>query len=450
MYYFIDAGGSGSSYGANLVSIVSCDGVFKTSADQNGFVNVNIQSGLPTAVPIISPTAIPSSVLPSQKPTALPTSKPTSNKPTSKPTVSLNPSQRPTEQPTLTPTTATAFPSSEPSTFIPSSLPSCKPTLLPSSSPSYKPSAFPSSTKPTYAPTSIPTTLPTIAALPFYQTSLPTSQKYTASAMSSNAQITYVTSKTSVYKSSNFGTTWSVVIPLSGNWSTIATSSNGVYVTAAQNRGSVYTSTDGVNFIAGTIDSFTGATMSSSGQYQALVSYSGNVYVSSNYASSWTTTSFPVNTQFIAVAMSSSTAAYITPVAFLAGAAGYIYTSSNYGSTFTANTFGKHTWRGIAVSGNGLYQYSANNQGVWTNANYGLGTWTLLSASFGIPTGVASDVTGQYSYVTWPNLNIYLSKDFGVTYNALTQSSSTVSYSSLSCDSTGLYVTATTLSSGVY
>ncbi len=108
--------------------------------------------------------------------------------------------------------------------------------------------------------------------------------------------------------------------------------------------------------------SFSGVSMSGSGQYVATVANDA-VYVSSDYGQSYSTAIFPVNgTTFInaQIAISSTTAQFM-----IIGCEGGLYTSTDYGLTFylsidalsAASLSG--SWGAVTISGDGEYAYAA-------------------------------------------------------------------------------------------
>jgi hypothetical protein len=106
-----------------------------------------------------------------------------------------------------------------------------------------------------------------------------------------------------IYLSSDYGQTFNIVLPLFGNWAGLAMSASGQYLVTADTDGSVYRS---LNYGAAwsmvpylnPINFYRGASMSSSGQYQALAVNAGTtqpqtILTSSNYGANWASNNVP-------------------------------------------------------------------------------------------------------------------------------------------------------------
>jgi hypothetical protein len=93
------------------------------------------------------------------------------------------------------------------------------------------------------------------------------------------------------------------------------------------------------------------------------------------------------------------------------------FSKVNIKQTYSINKTGK--WYNIAISGTGQYQVGIQNSingSFYTSSDYGV-SWTLPNIRFiGYFTGVALSKTGQYQTVLLSYNGIYISKDYGNTW----------------------------------
>ena len=162
---------------------------------------------------------------------------------------------------------------------------------------------------------------------------------------------------------------------------------------------------------------------SSSGEYQAAVTYNDGIYVSSDYGQTWTneTASDSYNdSDWYGVAIS-ATGQY-------QAADGYsgIYVSSDYGQTWTneasSDPLSSVSWDMISMSSSGQYLLaSTDEEGIYVSSDYGQ-TWTNEASS-----GPLSDIyiwkpamssSGQIMYVAdYYAGDLYQSTDYGQTWS---------------------------------
>jgi len=235
-----------------------------------------------------------------------------------------------------------------------------------------------------------------------------------------------------LYLSSNYGSSWSTILTNIGTVNNLDISDNGQYIiwVTGTNSGNVFRSTDfGATFsTSGSpgASNWKGVAMSSSGQYVTIVSYNSWIWVSSNYGASYTAKTAYPSTLWVPVVMSSN-GQY--QVAGRGGAAGTIYRSTNFGSTWT-NTGApvSNGWGVLAMSGDGqrllgltnfrnteLYKSTnagANWSTVTTIGSGGNGNWNCVAIS---PDGV-TQLVGANGNV-WPTDNIWLSTDSGANFS---------------------------------
>lgn len=186
--------------------------------------------------------------------------------------------------------------------------------------------------------------------------------------------------------SSDSGSTWTNGPNLDGFTNGLAADSTGQYVVAvleifSSSQPAVYRSTDyGVTFsaLSGSPDYVTyGAnciTCDSTGQKMYVGTYSGDVFISQNGGTTWTS-----------ISQSSSvfgiTCSYTGQYVFTVINGNYIAVSSDYGMTWSSNiTISSHGNGQIACDWTGQYVVAAcYNDGIYRSTDYGQ-TWTKTSA----------------------------------------------------------------------
>jgi hypothetical protein len=237
------------------------------------------------------------------------------------------------------------------------------------------------------------------------------------------------------------------------SYSGISISTTGQYQSISVTNGNLYLSQDyGSTWKdnnAGTTNNqlWSGISISSTGQYQtAVVDNSGDIYTSDSYGSSWTDRS---NINSWKGIMVSSDGRIQTAVP----SGGNIYTSANYGQTWLASNSGAKNWSKVDITADGTIQAATVSFGnIWLSTDSGL-NWSQKS-----PTGsneywssvtmsyngslIAADVSGG---------NIYISNDIGSTWNNATgQQFGNQRWSGLATSSTGQYITAQTVTGNIY
>ena len=254
------------------------------------------------------------------------------------------------------------------------------------------------------------------------------------------------------------------------NWTGVATSANGQYVTAVINNSNTYISSNygftWTSVIAASAK--TSVAMSANGQYQ-LVGASAYYYTSSNYGISWTT-STPSSIGITSVAMSSTgqyqliTFGTNTTNTNTATNSTNIYASSNYGSSFSfiTPTINNIDCQCIALSATGQYQvvgYGGSSQGnIYLSSNYG-SSWiqpsgisnlyfktVSISANGQYQTAAIGCRQGGSAVAGTTTGNIYSSTNYGSTWSAV--GPTTLSWQSISMSANGQYQVACSSSSG--
>ncbi len=149
------------------------------------------------------------------------------------------------------------------------------------------------------------------------------------------------------------------------------------------------------------------AAISSTGQYQIVCGYPGNIYISSDYGATWASKTPSLN--YIGAEIS-STGQYMSVVPDN----GYVYTSSDYGVNWINRGLPSIYYTGIAMSQTGAYQTAVSNGYIYVSTNYGV-SWTQknISASYA---AVSMSYSGQYQTVSTGTTAVYTSSDYGATW----------------------------------
>lgn len=195
---------------------------------------------------------------------------------------------------------------------------------------------------------------------------------------SSDGQIVYMVEVTNsvVYRSANYGVTFSPLTNAPGDTVSIKCSSDGAYVFIGTSSGPVYVSSDsGANFTQtySDISEYTRSIIcSTSGQY---------VYVSYNDT--------PATIAF----------------------------SSDYGGSFTTTTITDST-NAISCDQTGQYLFASTSGGVYHSTDYGA-TWTITSLT-GYTSSIANSASGTIAVVVNEDVNMYYrTVDSGSTWDPI-------------------------------
>lgn len=230
--------------------------------------------------------------------------------------------------------------------------------------------------------------------------------------------------------SSDYGASW--VRKWTGNWGTksVSMSANGQYLSSFNYEGrGTFTSSDyGATWTLRTNSIITpynrASSMDHSGQYRLVQCSQGDAsagaWLSKDYGVTWTKvlttggwggTAISANGQYM----------------FVVVAGVGLWRSSDYGTTWTKLFSDTGNSRSLAVSYNGQYiMWGLYGSKIYSNSNYGSGNWQADGALLGNYRRVVMSIDGKIragiptENTTGP---IYLSRDFGVTYSALPNSS---------------------------
>lgn len=239
----------------------------------------------------------------------------------------------------------------------------------------------------------------------------------------------------------------------------IACSSTGNYVTILLENGYIYYSSNyGSSWtnISFTPNASTRIDMSRDGQYQTYCRYGDYLYRSTNWGANWAQVTSAGARNWYAIAVSGS-GQYQT--AGDASSGGYIYRSTDYGSSFTAITSaGARYWVfGAAMSNDGQYQFIIGNDGisppftsrVYKSDNYGV-TWAPTQ-NLQYKRSIACSSSGQYVIIGTDGGNVWVSADYGNSWNAPSSlpSGSTV-WDGVAVSATGQYMMVGNVAGSTY
>ena len=272
-------------------------------------------------------------------------------------------------------------------------------------------------------------------------------------AMSSSGQYQTAVSKSNqlqeygtLIRSIDYGQTWLVSTAYRNNWQAIAISSSGQYQLAGTNLDLFISTNYGETWARSTTypsGQYNAVAISASGQYQLAVQSSG-VYLSHDYGSRFDLLYTIANC--IGITLSSS-AQYQT----LLTSTGSVFISASYGQSWTApssppSITGEST--GIIMSASGQYQSLCASNGVWTSTDFGK-TWiaSALNGPLSYFSAITMSTSAQYQVVVANSgtdgvgyTAVYLSSDYGNTWSSPSPTI-TSDFTSVAISSTGQYIT---------
>jgi len=231
-----------------------------------------------------------------------------------------------------------------------------------------------------------------------------------------------VVSGGAIYTSTNSGVTWTQSSAPSTNWYSIASSADGTHLAAGASG--IYISTNsGLMWTRSSAPSGIWYSIASSadGTHLAAVAaqYGGGIYTSTNSGVTWTQSSAP-SENWTSIASSADG----TRLAVIDSSFEYIWISTNSGLMWTRSSAPNEGWRAIALSADGMRLAAVDNSPgyIWTSTNSGA-SWTQSSAPSGRWYSIASSADGtRLAAVDGSPGYIWTSTNSGVTW---TQSSAT-------------------------
>jgi hypothetical protein len=254
-----------------------------------------------------------------------------------------------------------------------------------------------------------------------------------------------VIANTGIYRSSDYGVTWTIVTGTSATiWMAVAISASGQYQTAVSNgTNSILRSADyGVNWsiptvgITGNIN-VSGVAVSATGQYQSACVNSGVIYRSINYGVNWQA-SASTSGAWGGIAMS-ATGQY----QYAYGPSSYGHRSVDYGINWSNPNSTTFSGTSISCSSSGQYVTIGTTSSIYVSTNY----LTVIN-SFSTAAAVAISSSGQYQ-TGGGTSNIVRSTDSGANWVTNTNSPSTT-WIRIAMSSTGQYQTAVSNTGVIY
>jgi photosystem II stability/assembly factor-like uncharacterized protein len=277
---------------------------------------------------------------------------------------------------------------------------------------------------------------------------------------------TSITDAGDIYISTNYGDTRSVLYNIGiSPCNSIAISFTGQYQTASNGHNiyvsNNYGSTWNQTFSGGNTNIF--VSISLTGKYQTLVSSGENVFRSNNFGYTWTQLDITVPNQndlFQSVqAFPTSGLALSYNGQYQTIVSQYIFVSSDYANTWTNVTFSNglddRNWQSLTMSSDGKYQFAIENGGdVYMSSDYGI-TWSVIEDPLIMSkqwVSISCSASGQYITSLENNGNIYISSDYGLSWTRVadTNVSDSKDWRSISVSSDGLYQCAIEYSGQVY
>jgi hypothetical protein len=221
--------------------------------------------------------------------------------------------------------------------------------------------------------------------------------------------------------------------------------SSSLYIYNSSDFGSTW---DPVTFTGYSSDYEVKIAMSASGQYQFILYGSTTtveelINISNDYGSNWTTY-ITTSLKFFFVSLSVSASGQYVTFCTNRNPYNYVYTSSNYGKSFIQNSTitSANGFQGIAMSASGQYQtLSSNYPHLYISSDYGQ-TWNFptTGSTYG-SSAISISASGQYQ-VAGSFEEIYYSKDYGNNWSVISVSNSG-SFTGISISASGQYISAT-------
>lgn len=281
------------------------------------------------------------------------------------------------------------------------------------------------STSPTVASNTIPTTSPTVPTYSAVNTTwIQKGDVYGKIALQPSVAPTY-TPTLSI--NTQEWDQWNVVTALNfSQWTGVASDSTGRYIVACSPQLGIFVSANFGNSwnLTNKLQYCSSVTSDTTGAHLVVSVYvlPYQVYVSSNYGSTWASISSPNISNQVWQVASDSTGQY------LIAASGMILLSSDYGSSW-AGVVGDNFWFAASSDSTGVYLGAMGKTTQWPSSLY------LSSNSgidwFNIPTSIIPIlpnqtafswgrlvIVGQSLAVTVPNIGIFISSNFGTTWTS--------------------------------
>jgi len=253
---------------------------------------------------------------------------------------------------------------------------------------------------------------------------------WTGIGMSSTGQLQVACAlEREIYRSTDFGVTWSDMNNGAKDYGDIAVSGDGSTILVCERSGPLHRYTSYWSQLPLSNSSFRDVAISYTGQYM-IVTTTDKAYVSNDYGASWTL-KFN-NDVLLSDCTMNSTGQYMVicssrePSNTGAVGSGRIYVSSNYGETWTP-MLQQDSWSDLTISENGNYINAVSSSGYFSHfQNSYTGYITIRSTEVLISAnlrGVDSSGDGAYSIIAGAMTSFYSTSDKGITIKDLSNTS---------------------------
>lgn len=249
-------------------------------------------------------------------------------------------------------------------------------------------------------------------------------RKWTSIAMSSTGMNQLVGEYEGyLYRSGDYGTTWSQCTVDAQMWSCISVSDTGQYQSACSYDSYIYVSSDYGNMWTNvaTRQKWSSISISSTGKYQSATVMDGSIWYSHDCGVTWNPCFANHRWKSIAI---SFTGQHQTAVAY----GDCIYRSPDYGLNWKRAYAAKCDWTSVAISASSQYQIAcANNGHVVISDDFGE-TWTQTSLEPNRWTCVAMCGAGQHQSAVAQHGDIFTSKDYGIHWTNSTRKTASITH----------------------
>jgi photosystem II stability/assembly factor-like uncharacterized protein len=285
---------------------------------------------------------------------------------------------------------------------------------------------------------------------------------YSGLATSSNGEYLFVVSSNAIMVSKNGGSSIQSTFGTALNGYAVACSSTGQYAAVVTQIGNIYVSsnygqswTQLSNIAPIPSNSWKDIAVSANGQYMLATSFDLPVYISNNYGNSFIQSNSPsLQYQGVAISNTDSNGQYY---AFTVTNDYHLILTDNGGSSWSPLFY---DWYGVASSQNGQYRlaviYNSADSSVFLTSNGGA-TWSSLTSPFAaIPKAIwvtaACNSDCQYMVLTTYSTQFAISSNYGKSWSAKTLNNIVGSFivAAVSISSTGQYITAVTNLGAIY
>lgn len=255
---------------------------------------------------------------------------------------------------------------------------------------------------------------------------------WTGIGMSSTGQIQVACAlERELYRSTDYGTTWSDMTNGAKDYGDVAVSGDGSTILVCERSGYLHRYISSWVQLTLYSSGFRDVAISNNGQYM-IATTTSRIYVSSNYGATWSLEldgdillsdcTMSTNGQFMMVCSSRE------PALTGASGSGRIYTSSDYGANWTP-LLNQESWNDLTVSENGDYLNAVTSSGYFshfTNSSFGYNLLRSIEVSvspYANLSGVDSSSDGAYSIIAGVGTSFYGTSDKGITVKNLSNTS---------------------------